>query len=108
VGTAFQVKAVSAEGEPHLLPTLFLKRGSRRLDFLGADDDAVVILKGALSHKEFWVINLRSGEERPLTDLGAGPIIGDFDVSADGRSLVFDRVREESDIVRVELAKGSG
>lgn len=108
VGTAFQVKAVSAEGEPHLLPTLFLNRGSRRLDFLGADDDAVVILKGALSHKEFWVINLRSGEERPLTDLGAGPIIGDFDVSADGRSLVFDRVREESDIVRVELAKGSG
>jgi hypothetical protein len=29
---------------------------------------------------------------------------GDFDVSPDGRTLVFDRVRDESDIVRIDLA----
>ena len=46
----------------------------------------------------------RSGLERMLTQLGPGALIGDFDVSQDGRTLIFDRVREESDIVRIELA----
>ena len=103
VGTTFEIKAVNADGTPHIIPTLFLNRGSRRLDFLGGNEDALVILKGALSHKEFWVMDLRSGDERPLTELGPGPIIGDFDVSADGQTLVFDRVREESDIVLIEI-----
>jgi len=105
VGTVFEIKAVSADGKPYVLPTLFLNRGSRRLDFLGTDEDRLVILKGALSHKEFWVVDLRSDEERQLTQLGPGPIIGDFDVSADGRTIVFDRVREESDIVRIEFGE---
>jgi Tol biopolymer transport system component len=103
VGTTFEIKAVNADGTPHIIPTLFLNRGSRRLDFLGENEDALVILKGALSHKEFWVMDLRSGDERPLTELGPGPIISDFDVSADGQTLVFDRVREESDIVLIEI-----
>jgi Tol biopolymer transport system component len=105
VGTTFEIKAVNADGTPHALPRLFLNRGSRRLDFLGADEDALVVLQGALSHKEFWVIDLRNGEKRPLTDLGPGPLIGDFDVSADGGTIVFDRVREQSDILRIDLAK---
>ena len=104
VGTTFQVKAVDADGTPHALPALFLNRGSRRLDFLG-DDAALVTLKGTASRKEFRVIDLESGAERPLTDVTPGPVIGDFDVSADGRTLVFDRVREESDIVRIDLPR---
>jgi hypothetical protein len=56
-----------------------------------------------LSHKDFWVMDLRSGAERALTQWGAGPVVGDFDVAADGRTMVFDRVREESDIVRIDL-----
>jgi DNA-binding winged helix-turn-helix (wHTH) protein/Tol biopolymer transport system component len=103
VGTTFEIKAVNADGTPHALPRLFLNRGSRRLDFLGANEDALVTLQGALSHKEFWVIDLRNGEKRPLTELGAGALIGDFDVSPDGGSIVFDRVREQSDIVRIDL-----
>ena len=104
VGTVMPVKAVNADGTPHALPELFLSRGSRRLDFLGDDEGTLVILKGALSHKEFWAIDLASGAERALTELGPGAMIGDFDVSDDGRTLVFDRVREESDIVRIDLA----
>jgi Tol biopolymer transport system component len=104
VGTAFPIKSVDADGRPRSLPELFLNRGSRRLDFLGNDDGTLVFLKGALSHKEFWAVDLESGAERALTNLGPGPLIGDFDVSGDGRTLIFDRVREESDIVRIDLA----
>lgn len=105
VGTLFEVRAVGAHGAPHAMAKLSLRRGSRRLAFLGADENTLVILKGELSRKEFWAVDLRSGAQRALTDLGPGPVIGDFDVAADGRRIVFDRVREESDLVLIELPK---
>jgi DNA-binding winged helix-turn-helix (wHTH) protein/Tol biopolymer transport system component len=105
VGTVFEVKAVSADGGPYAVPRLYLNRGSRRLNFLGADENTLVFLKGALSDKEFWAIDLRSGQERPLAQLGSGPIIDDFDVARDGRTIAFDRVREESHIVRIDISE---
>jgi hypothetical protein len=51
------------------------------------------------------VVVLRSSEERPLAQLGSGPIIDDFDVARDGRTIAFDRVREESHIVRIAISE---
>jgi Tol biopolymer transport system component len=102
VGTTFSVKAVNADSTPRQLPNLILTRGARRLAFLGGDT-ALVILKGDVSHKEFWVVNLETGRERQLTSLGRKFAIGDFDVAADGREIIFDRAREESDIVVFDL-----
>ena len=62
-----------------------------------------MILKGDVSHKEFWLVDLETGHERQLTNLGRKFAIGDFDVSADGREIIFDRAREESDIVVFDL-----
>jgi Tol biopolymer transport system component/DNA-binding winged helix-turn-helix (wHTH) protein len=103
VGTAFEVHAVSADGAVRAMPRIVLRRGSRRLDFLGADEHTLVFLNGALSRKEFWAVDIRTGAQRPLTELGPGPVIGDFDVADDGRSIVFDRAREESDLVLIDL-----
>jgi hypothetical protein len=60
-------------------------------------------MKGDISHKEFWVVDLKTGRDRQLTNLGREFAIGDFDVSADGHEIVFDRAREESDIVLFDL-----
>ena len=103
IGTTFSVKAVNADGAPRPLPNLILTRGARRLAFLGGED-ALVILKGDISHKEFWVVDLKTGRERQLTNLGRELTISDFDVSADGREIIFDRSREESDIVLFDLS----
>jgi len=102
IGTTFSVKAINTDGTPHDLPKLVLTRGARRLAFLGGDD-RLVILKGDISHKEFWLVDLETGRERQLTNLGRRFVIGDFDVSADGREIVFDRTRDESDIVVFDL-----
>ena len=102
VGTTFPVKAVNADGTPHDLTKLTLTRGARRFAFLGGED-GLVILKGDISHKEFWLVNLKTGRERQLTHLGREFAIGDFDVSVDGREIIFDRTREESDIVVFDL-----
>ena len=101
VGTMFPVKAVNVDGTPFALPSLTLTRGARRLAFLG--EEALIILKGNVSHKNFWYLDLKSGRERQLTNLGRGFTIGDFDISPDGREVVFDRIREESDIVLFDL-----
>jgi hypothetical protein len=103
VGTNYQVKAVSADGRPHDLPELGLTRGARRLAFLR--EDALVIMKEDLSHKEFWVVDLKTGRERQLSTLGREVAIGDFDLSADGREIIFDRARDESDIVLFDLPR---
>jgi Tol biopolymer transport system component/DNA-binding winged helix-turn-helix (wHTH) protein len=105
VGTNVPVKAINADGTRRAIPRLALSRGSRRMDFLGKDD-ALVILRGNLSYKEFWVVNLNTGGERRLADLGPGPMVNDFDVSADGREMVFDRVSDASDIILIELPAG--
>jgi hypothetical protein len=86
---------------PHQLPNLILTRGARRVAFLA--EDALIVLKGDISHKEFWRVDLTTGRERQLTTLRRGFAIGDFDISPDGREIIFDRTREESDIVLFDL-----
>jgi serine/threonine protein kinase/Tol biopolymer transport system component len=103
VGTTFSVKAVRADGEPHALPKLTLPRGSRRLAFLS--EDRLAIMKGDVSNKDFWSFDLQTGSEHQLTRLRRGFVIGDFAISPDGREIVFDRTREESDIVLFDLQK---
>ena len=101
VGTTFPVKAVSTDGAPFPLRNLILTRGARRVAFLA--DDALIVMKGNVSHKEFWHVDLKTGRERQLTNLRRGFTIGDFDLSPDGREIIFDRTREESDIVLFDL-----
>ena len=102
VGTTFPVKAVDATGGARDIPDLVLTRGARRLVFL--NERTLIVMKGDISHKEFWSFDLESGHSRQLTMLPRDFVIEDFDVSSDGREIVFDRVQEESDIVLFELA----
>ena len=101
VGTSFSVHAVGTEGTPLPFPEIALTRGARRLSFLPGGTK-LVVLKGNVLSKNFWLVDLQSGREQQLTSFGPQFLITDFDVSADGREIVFDRVREESDLVLIE------
>jgi hypothetical protein len=78
-----------------------LTRGARRVVFSN-DPHAIVILRGEIGHKNFWLVDLKSGAERPLTGLGADFVIRDFDISPDGSRIVFDRIEENSNIALIE------
>ena len=101
VGTTFPLRAAAADGRPHPLPTLMLTRGARRVVF-ARDRRAIVILRGEIGHKNFWLVDLQSGAERQLTGLAADFVIRDFDVSPDGSRIVFDRIEENSNIALIE------
>ena len=103
VGTTFQVKGATADGKAHPVPNLTLTRGARRLVFL-PNRRGLVVLRGEIEHKNFWLVDLETGAERRLTNFGRDFVIKDFDVSSDGREIVFDRVQETSDVVLIDLA----
>ena len=99
IGTTFPVKAATKNG-PHPLPNLTLTRGARRLRFLSG---ALVVMRGEIQHKNLWLIDLKSGAERQLTDLPTGFNVRDFDISPDGREIVLERVQDDSDVVLLEI-----
>jgi hypothetical protein len=61
VGTTFPLRAVSADGTPFPLRTLILTRSARHLAFL--EEDMLIFLKGDISQKDFWSLDLKSGHE---------------------------------------------
>ncbi len=44
----------------------------------------------------------RPGNWRQLTNFGRDIVIGDFDISTDGRWIVFEHVEEHSDVVVID------
>ncbi|MGC1089622.1 MAG: hypothetical protein WA894_14365, partial [Candidatus Acidiferrum sp.] len=88
----------------HPLPTLTLTRGARHLAFLSGGR-TLVFLRGAIQHKNVWVIDLETGTERQLTNLAPDFDVRDFDISADGRDVVLERVQEHSEVVLLDLPR---
>ena len=103
VGTTFPLRAAAADGRVHALPNLVLTRGARRVSFVNGSR-SLVILRGGISEKNFWLMDLETGAERQLTNFGHDFVIQDFDVSADGREIVFDRLQDHSEMVLIERA----
>ena len=83
VGTRFPLKAAAADGKPYDIPDVVLSRGANRFSFLPGRP-VLVVLKGDVWHKNFWLIDLVTGRQRQLTNFSREFLISDFDVSPDG------------------------
>ncbi|CAN5706570.1 hypothetical protein BH20ACI3_BH20ACI3_03100 [soil metagenome] len=101
VGTTFPLKAITAGGEPHSIPELILSRGASRFSFLPGGP-VLVVLKGDVWHKNFWSIDLVTGQQRQLTNFGREFLINDFDVS-DGKEIIFSRLKENANVILIDL-----
>jgi Tol biopolymer transport system component len=101
VGTTFPLRAVARDGRPYAIPALMLTRGARRVAF-GPDAGSIVLLRGDVGHKNFWLVDLHTGAERQLTELESDVAISDFDLSHDGSAILFDRLQKSSRIALIE------
>ena len=54
---------------------------------------------------DFSLLDLVTGSSRPLTSLSNEGTIRGFDITPDGKHIVFDRVRQNSDVVLIALPK---
>jgi serine/threonine protein kinase/Tol biopolymer transport system component len=101
VGTTFPLRSAGPDGRPYGMASLILTRGARRVAF-ARNSGSLVILRGEVGHKNFWLLDPRTGAEHQLTDLPSKFAIGDFDISADGREIIFDRAQDTSSIALLE------
>ena len=54
---------------------------------------------------DFWLLDLATKTTRPLTRLSDHGNVSAFDITPDGKEIVFDRLRDNSDIVLIDLPK---
>jgi len=60
---------------------------------------------GSIESKDFWLLDLGTNKLRQLTDLSDRGYLTHFDITPDGKYLVFDRSRQNSDVVLIDLPK---
>ena len=107
VNATFPLRGVTPEKQNYAVPELWLQRdGGEHIAFLPGSD-AIVIQQGEFWNRrpDFWEVDLKTGRQRQLTKLQPGYTVRNFDVSADGKEILFDRIRENSDIVLIELGR---
>jgi Tol biopolymer transport system component/DNA-binding winged helix-turn-helix (wHTH) protein len=103
-GPGYAVRAVMPDGKAQAFPDLWVPRGGDRYRFV-PDGSGVVLLLEENGRQNFWLLDLRSGARRQLTDLAQDATIRSFDVSRDGKEIIFDRIRDNADVVLIDLQR---
>ena len=97
------LRAVRPDGTPVEMPDVRVRRG-RRPPFPAQRCGSGVSAKAPES-KDFWLLDLATNTIRPLTNLSDRGYLNHFDITPDGKYLVFDRSRQNSDVVLIDLPK---
>jgi Tol biopolymer transport system component len=96
------LRAVTQDGLPVEMPEVGVRVGGAHR-FLRSGK-GVIYLPGVESNN-FWLLDLVTRKTRQLTDLTDRGFLNGFDITPDGKHLVFDRTRQNSDIVLIERSK---
>ena len=104
VRTFAPLLAVRPDGTSVELPQISLRRLGERVRFL-PDGKSLIYMQGLLASQDFWLLDLASMKSRPLTRLQNRASMRTFDVTSDGKQIVFDRLRENSEVVMIDLPK---
>lgn len=55
--------------------------------------------------RDFWLLDLATNKTHLLAHLRDHGAVSAFDITPDGKEIVFDRLRENSNIVLIDLPK---
>jgi Tol biopolymer transport system component len=96
-----ELRAVGPDGTAVDFPPVRTRPGGYR--FL--PDGRGLVYLPFIPSLDFWLYDFASQSPRQLTRLSYQGAIGVFDITRDGKAIVFDRTRENSDIVLIDLPK---
>ena len=101
-GRSAPLQAVTPDGRPYPIAAISVDRVGDSYRFRPNRAEVVVKL-GGFRRQDFWSFELATGRRRRLTMLDAGESVHRFDVSPDGTRILFERVRENSDVALITL-----
>jgi len=104
VFTLMPLLAIHPDGTPEKLPEINLQRDGERARFLPDGSGLVYMLGPTTADQDFWLLDLGTMRSRRLTRLSNPAAMRTFDISSDGSRIVFDRLRENSYILLIDLA----
>jgi Tol biopolymer transport system component len=104
VSTFAPLLAVRPDGSSVKLPEISLRRLGEHVRF-SRDGKSLIYTQGLLASQDFWLLDLATMKSRPLTRLQNRAAMRTFDVTSDGKQIVFDRLRENSQVVMIDLHK---
>jgi len=102
VGRFQDLLAVRPDGSAVQLPEVSVRYEGERYRFLPRGE-GLVYMQGALPSQDFWLLNLTTKKSRQLTQFKNPVTMRTFDITPDGKHIVFDRLRDNSDIVLIDL-----
>jgi Tol biopolymer transport system component len=83
------------------LPELMVRPGGYR--FL--PDSRSLVYLPRIQGLDFWLFDLVTNTSRQLTSLSNRGSLRTFDITPDGTHIVFDRSRQNSNVVLIDLPK---
>jgi len=95
--------AIHPDGSKADFPTITVRRLGERVRFL-REGKSLIYMQGLGTSQDFWLLDLATMKSRPLTRLQNHGAMRTFDITPDGKQIVFDRLRENSDVVYIELS----
>jgi len=101
VGIFAPLQATRTDGIPVDLPEIMVENGGERYRFL-PDGKKLIYMQGETRSQDFWSLDLATKQTRRLTRLNDRGAMRTFDIAPDGKQIVFDRLRENSDIVLID------
>jgi len=101
VGGATPVRAVRPEGGAVDLPPIEVRPSGERYRFL-PNGKGLVYMQGGFTSQDFYLLDLATMKSRPLTHLSRPDTMRSFDITPHGKQIVFDRLRENSDIQLID------
>lgn len=104
VGPDAPLLAVRPDGSAVAFPAIRVRRDGVRARFLPSGK-GLVYMQGISAAQDFWLLDVASKKARPLTQLHDPSAMRAFDITPDGKHIVFDRLRENSDLVLIDLEK---